>query len=415
MLYKNKRWLTATVPITVLMCMLTSILFAQPRNDKSLDRLLRKHASAALLNVLNNPNTYQFQLIYTRINRDKDNKPRFKYYHLNTDPNRYFYPASTVKLPTALVALDKLNRLKVNGLDKNSVMLTDSSYAGQTSVLKDTSSQNGLPSIAHYIKKIFLVSDNDAYNRLYEFVGQKHLNETLISKGYSNTRILKRLVPASEEENKHTNPIRFFNDGKLVYQQKEQISNLQFNFGKKVELASGFYRGQTLVNEPMDFTRHNRFPLEEQQQVLQSLMFPESTAKIKFELNKDDYTFLYKYMSMPPSQSDYPKYNPTDFFDNYVKFFWWGEAKSKIPDHIKIFNKAGMAYGFLIDNAYIIDLENKVEFMITAVIYTNKDGILNDDKYDYDEIGFPFFNQVGDSIYKHELKRKRKFKPDFNF
>jgi hypothetical protein len=413
MLYKNKRWVTATAPITVLMCMLTSILFAQPRNDKRLDKLLRKHASATLLNVLNNPKAYQFQLIYTRINRDKNNKPKFKYYHLNTDPNRYFYPASTVKLPTALVTLEKLNRLKINGLDKNSVMLTDSSYAGQTSVLKDTSSQNGLPSIAHYIKKIFLVSDNDAYNRLYEFVGQKQLNETLISKGYSNTRILKRLVPASEEENKRTNPARFFSDGKLVYQQKEQVSDLQFDFGKKVELASGFYRGKTLVNEPMDFTRHNKFPLEEQQQVLQSLMFPESTAKMKFELSKDDYTFLYKYMSMPPSKSEYPRYDSTTFPDNYVKFFWSEGTESKIPDHIKIFNKAGLAYGFLIDNAYVIDSKNDVEYMISAVIYTNKDGILNDDKYEYDEIGFPFFKEIGDIIYKHELKRKRKHKPDF--
>jgi hypothetical protein len=28
--------------------------------------------------------------------------------------------------------------------------------------------------------------------------------------------------------------------------------------------------------------------------------------------------------------------------------------------------------------------------MVTAVIYCNEDGIFNDDKYDYETVGFPF-------------------------
>lgn len=394
--------------ITAVISMLSCEGFAQVRNDKKLNKLLRRNASSALLNVLNNPDEYQYQLIYTQIKRDKNDQPSFKYLHLNIDPNRYFYPASTVKLPAAVLALEKINTLNINGLNKNSAMLTDSSFTGQTSILKDSSSQNGLPSIAHYIKKVFLVSDNDAYNRLYEFVGQKYLNEALIAKGYANTRIIKRLIPATEEQNRHTNPIRFVSDGKLVHQQAEQISDLQFNFDKEVKIASGFYRGKTLVNEPMDFTRHNKFPLGDQQQILQSIMFPGSVKQADFKLNKEDYSFLYKYMSMLPSQSDYPKYDTTEFFDSYSKFFWFKANKSKIPDHIKIYNKAGWAYGFLTDNAYIIDSKNKVEFMIAAVIYTNKDGILNDDKYEYEETGLPFFKELGEIIYKHELKRKRK-------
>ena len=36
-----------------------------------------------------------------------------------------------------------------------------------------------MPSLGHYIRKVFLVSDNDAHNRLYEFVGQGELKERL--------------------------------------------------------------------------------------------------------------------------------------------------------------------------------------------------------------------------------------------
>jgi hypothetical protein len=79
---------------------------------------------------------------------------------------------------------------------------------------------------------------------------------------------------------------------------------------------------------------------------------------------------------------------------------------------LRIFNKVGDAYGFLLDVAYVADFENQVEFMLSAVIYCNSDGILNDDRYDYDQVGFPFMKLLGERIYAHELKRPREHKPD---
>jgi hypothetical protein len=50
--------------------------------------------------------------------------------------------------------------------------------------------------------------------------------------------------------------------------------------------------------------------------------------------------------------------------------------------------------------------------MLSGVIYVNKDGVLNDDKYEYEQTGYPFFKEIGNIIYQFELERKRKFKPD---
>lgn len=388
---------------------------AQKKSIPDLESLLRKNSSGLLESILNNPGQYQYQIIYTEINRDRHNKPSFKYHHCHTDRAKYFYPASTVKLPTVLAALEKLNSLKIDGLDKYSVMMTDSAYSGQTSVFKDSSSASQLPSIAHYIKKIFLVSDNDAYNRLYEFNGQQYLNETLWHKGYKDVRIVKRFIPLTEDQNRHTNPVRFFKDNKLVYDQKAQFNQIEFDFAKEARVGKGYIKGKELVNEPMDFTRHNRFPLEDQQQMLQSLMFPGSTSKKGFNLSEEDYKFLYSCMSQLPSQSTYPKYEGNEFYDSYARFFMYRDGKRPIPSNIRIFNKAGWSYGFLTDNCYIADIENNVEFMLAAVIYANKDDILNDDKYDYEEVGYPFFREVGEIIYRHELQRKRKYKPNFSF
>ena len=400
----------------LLLIIITFSVYAQPKTDSFLENLIRSNASPFLKDVLNQPDTFQYQIIYTRINRDKRNKPHFKNFYFNVDRNRYFNPASTVKLPTALIALEKLNELNKPGVDKYTTMLTDSSFEKQTSILTDTSSAGGLPSIAQYVRKIFLVSDNDAYNRLYEFNGQQTTNENLWRKGYKDTRITRRFVTMNEEQNRHTNAIRFMKDGRLLYEQPPAYSTVSFNFSKKIWIGHAHYnRDDSLINSPMDFTTHNNLPLEDLRQMLQSVLFPSSVpAKQQFNLTKDDYNFLYQYMSELPYESRHPKYDTIEFFDSYTKFFFFKAGKEKIPAYIRSFNKPGWSYGFLTDAAYIADFKNNVEFMISGVIYVNKDGVLNDDKYEYEETGYPFFKEVGTIIYNYELKRPRKYIPDLS-
>jgi hypothetical protein len=163
----------------------------------------------------------------------------------------------------------------------------------------------------------------------------------------------------------------------------------------------------------MDFTTHNRMQLEDLQQLLQSVLFPLSVPEYKrFDLTSEDYRFLYQYMSELPSESKYPHYDSTEYFDSYTKFFMFKAEKLKPPNYIRVFNKPGWSYGFLTDVAYIVDFKHKTEFMLSACIYTNRDGVLNDDKYEYDSIGYPFFKELGNIIYEFERDRKRKHQPD---
>jgi hypothetical protein len=68
----------------------------------------------------------------------------------------------------------------------------------------------------------------------------------------------------------------------------------------------------------------------------------------------------------------------------------------------------------MIDVAYVADQKNKIEFFVSAVIYCNSDGILNDDNYDYKNIGLPFMKNLGRVIYDYELKREYKVRPDLS-
>lgn len=402
------------IPLTLIATFLYLWAGGQPRTDSLLEKLIRQHASAALAHTLQYPDSFRYQLIYTQIDRDKHNRPHFHHYYFNVDRNNYFNPASMVKLPIALLSLEKLHQLHKRGLDINTPLLTDSAYKGQVRVYKDSTAQNGLPSVAHYIKKIFLVSDNNAYNRLYEFVGQQPIHERLWAMGYKDLRITRRFMPLDEEGNRHTNPVRFVKNGKDVYGQPAAYCTLPFDFSKKVLIGNAHLnRRDSLIHAPLDFTTHNNFPLQDMQYMLQSVLFPETVPKERrFRLTKQDYHFLYHYMSALPRESDYPKYDTLEYFDSFTKFFMFKAGQGKIPPYIRVFNKTGWAFGFLTDAAYIVDFKNNVEFMLTGTVYVNRDGILNDDRYEYETEGYPFFKEIGNIIYQHELERKREHIPD---
>ena len=119
-----------------------------------------------LQQVLDKPEPYRVQIIYTQIDRDSNNHPDLTYYQFGVDDSRYFYPASTVKLPIALLALEWLAEQNLTGLNADTAMLTEAAADWQTAQIADPTAVNGLPSIAHYIKKVLLVSDNDGSNRL---------------------------------------------------------------------------------------------------------------------------------------------------------------------------------------------------------------------------------------------------------
>jgi len=387
------------------------------RTDEFMENLLGAH-SDLFANILARRQDLKVQVIYTQINRNADNTPVFTPYYFNVDANNYYYPASTVKMPVALLALEKIRELGIAALTPNSAMLTGTASAAQTAVLNDPNTPDGVPTLAGYIKKIFLVSDNDAFNRLYEFLGQERINEKLAAKRYPSANIYHRLaLPLSEAENRLTNPVQFSDSlGNMLYSQPPVTSKLTYATRKDM-IGKGYINGTQIVNQPLDFSRKNRFGLEDMTKVLRSILFPESLpAAERFNISGEDYRFVWKYMSQLPGESSSPAYPAPDYWPTYVKFLYYGSDPKAVPDtrRLRIFNKVGDAYGFLTDVAYIVDFDSGIEFMLSATIYCNEDGILNDDKYDYDTIGYPFMKNLGQVIYDYETKRERKQKPDLS-
>ena len=391
--------------------------YGQARTDALLLKILQQQKDTLFQKVLRHPEYYRLQIIYTRIDRDKQNIPAFTDYYFNVDSLFYFNPASTVKLPLALLSLQKLNRMNIPLVNKYTSMQFDSAFSRQTREHSDSTAKNGYPSIAQFIRKAFLVSDNDAYSRMYEFVGQQQINQDLHRMGYADARLTHRFVRMTPEENRHTNPVRFIGeDGSLILSQGPVYNTDTFDFSHVNKLGNAYLDWKdSLVHEPFDFTFRNNISLKDLQQILQAALFPQSVAPRKrFDLKEEDYDFLKQYLSQLPSETNYPKYDTTAYFDTYVKFFFQDSTHHHLPKGVRVFNKVGWAYGFMTDISYVADFEHNVEFMLTATLYCNSDGVLNDDKYDLDTVGQPFLYKLGQTIYQEELKRVRKYKPDLS-
>ncbi len=363
--------------------------------------------------VLDNPDTYRYQLVYTKIDRDQRGVPHFTNYTLNADATNYFNPASMVKMPLAFLSLEKLNEMNLPGINKFTTIQFDSNYQRQVAMYADSSAENKKPSIAHFIKRAFLISENDPYNRLYQFMGQGPINQKLQAKGYGSSRITRQFMGFTEDQNRHTNGVRFIDsNGKTLLTLAPQYNKDSFQFGAPVLIGEAHWNSKDeVIHAPYDFTKHNNIALIDMQKMLQSVVFPNSVSKQnRFNFSEEDRLFLLQYLSQYPSETNYPKYDTATFYDSYVKFFFQ-DSTHRMPNHIRVFNKVGWAYGFLTDVSYVLDTKNNIDYMLSATVYVNSDGVVNDSKYDEATVGFPFLKQIGAAFYAHELIRPRAFKP----
>ena len=353
--------------------------------------LLKKALASSnpkIRNVMDSLVQYELQIRYTRIDRHRDSII-FTDYDFQVNDSNYFYPASTVKILTAILTLEKLN--ETDSLD----LYTQFYVEGDS--LETT--------FANEISKIFAVSDNEANNRLFEFLGQDRINQRLTNKGITPVRISHRLSTENAYEVTTRPLIVYLNDTTTSWS-KPSINRPAVPLAlNRIKKGTAHYEENTLINEPFDFSLKNYYPLSAQNEVLKRIIFPEQFPKDKrFNLSPEHHRFLLKAMYELPKNIGY---DAEEYYDGYCKFFMFGDTRDTIPEYLKIYNKVGNAYGTITDCAYITDHKNKVEFMLTATILANRNGVFNDNNYEYESIGLPFLAQLGREIYDLEITKKQ--------
>lgn len=345
--------------------------------------------------VMESPEKYELQILYTRIDRDNKEAPVFTDFEFNVNDSVYFYPASTVKFPVALIALEKLHTLKKQGIDIHLKTPFKTKFDSTYTTLENE------------ITKIFAVSSNQSYNRLFEFLGQDDINQSLHSKKIKGS--IRHRLSAFHAANVNTLPLKFKNnpeDSISIYQQtsikNKLLPKLQL---QKTLKGKAYVYNDSLIPRPKDFSEKNYLPLRSLHDMMKRIHFPEMYAfQDRFNIGEEDRKFVLKAMSILPKMAGYDK---EKYYDGYVKFFMFGDTKKEIPETLKIYNKVGYAYGYLTDCAYIKDEENNVEFLLSATILVNDNQTYNDNQYEYDDIGMPFLAELGRTLHQQEIQRQQ--------
>jgi hypothetical protein len=352
-----------------------------------------------LLPYLQEAKRYRLQILYTQVNRDAKNRPILKHYAFRLDTTEYFYPASLMKLPLCALALERIALLKGQGISPHTPFHLEPSPKGCLSQVPETPY-----SVIDCIRRQLVYSDNPTFDYLYALVGPAHATQLLRQRGYASVYFGHRLARScTPEENRCAEAVTFLPEGKPAYRLPphcaEQFPPHPYDHHPYLTTAQA-----------------NALSLKDAHAFLISLIFPQAVApRQRFQLSANDYRLLRKYLSMYPSEAGDPDYQRPDFHDGVRKYFLVGGDTALPPSRIRIFNKVGMAYGYLSDVAYIVDFDLGVEFFISAVIYIgeNTPGYPPAQGYPWAK-GLYFFKELGWALYRYETTRKRPHFPDLS-
>jgi hypothetical protein len=325
------------------------------------------------------------------------------------DPQQYFYPASAIKLCGAIAAVLKLsehNRAHGKALGLASSLAIEPRFAGDQRI--DTDPENidgGALTLGHALRELFLVSDNAAYNHCFDLCGQDGLNACMWNAGFDSARLWHRLSESrSLAESAVTRAVRVDD---VLFAARDAAAKLDNGAFTELDVGIGVASGGKVTAGPMSFAQKNAILLQDLQDMLVAVLRPEiRTGRRGFpELSVGQRAFLVQALGEFPRESPNPRYDAKEFPDHHCKFVLRGVEDVLGKGNVRVWDKIGRAYGFSIENAWIEDVRTGRGFFLAIVIYTNPDGVLNDDRYGYDEIADPFLDGVARAIARAMFRR----------
>ena len=353
--------------------------------------LIIKKREPQLKPIYKNKENHNLQILYTKVVRDSLGMPSFIQYDYKADNNVYFYPASTMKLPIVALTLQKINELRNTGINitvESKILLLNADQITTETTFTDL------------IAKVFLVSDNSASNILINFLGYNYFNKQMREKGL-NTIVL----------NHKFNPDPYVKtDWKIYTLDRDLISKdevqevIEHNSLDNLRQGKSQILNGEEVATPFNFKTKNRASLRDLDGVMKRIIYPDLfQEQDRINLSDQDYNFLRYWMSRFTFEDIGIEYQKdSQYFDSYNKFFIYGDSTNTIDRKIRIYNKVGVAYGALTDISYIRDYQKKIEFFLSATIYVNQNQIVNDNIYEYDDLGIPFLAELARQVYKLE-------------
>ncbi len=372
-----------------------------PRNDSTLFHILSNHDSL-IDKVINNPSKYNFQLIYTRINRNS-NKINISTFSIN-EGNQYYNPASLIKFPLALVALEKMTSLKDSGISilDSLVLNTCSCDYGTNKYV----SNHKNPTLLQFLREMMIMSNNNAYNLFFDFIGRDVINTRMKLMGIENIQMKNRFTSGcSEEDNQISGGLRFKNTksyNSFLIPCLKSTRHWSIDSSKyPTILESQIATKKTIINNRKNNSENNYVSLMQAHKLMINLMIPSANLfQNNFIIDSNYKNEFIKALGSYPRELENSEYDTAHLADYYYKFFIDPSIMQTKENKIRVYNKVGLASGFVSDVSYFFDSTNNIEYFISGALLSKK-AFSNENNYN--DFGIHLLRKIGGLIYKNEL------------
>ncbi|MBW2523741.1 MAG: serine hydrolase, partial [Deltaproteobacteria bacterium] len=342
----------------------------------------------------------RLQVLVTTVEPQPDGSPRLTERGYRVDAE-YVYPASAIKTFLAVAALRTLQRLtKESGVTvdaKARIMRCREDRGGCKPPPADAKGRSEADDAEHErlwvgqeIRKMLSYSDNDSYDRLYDIVGHRELNEQMAALGFGSVRFHHRMnAPASRS--KVLRRVTLLGQGGRAVEIPRRVSD----FEPQPTAAGGLEIGQAhmgdrgRVDQPMSFAAKNYASLRDMQRLILSLLFPRHPRSLDLGLDDAERAELIEPMT--------GRLRPLSNAERH-KPLLPGVLEVLDEERVRYVGKSGRAYGFHLENAYLEDKRSERGVLVTASVYANPNGVLNDDDYDYEETSKPLLAAIGKAV-----------------
>ena len=389
-------------------------------------------AKRSVETILADPEKYRFQLIVTEVINPSSEQPTVQTHEYRVD-QEYFYPASAIKLFGSLASLMHWTKQK----ERYPWLSPDDSLnVGRKQCWQSDESNvvNGLATLEHEIKKTQLVSSNSAFNRVFDSVGMDSFHSYILPM-FPSVRVYHRLSSTETPEERVRTPSMQVCD----VQEKERtwwrpalqatrenapIFPTEMPYTGFGENTSSLQIGKAYIDShskkqmagSMDFTEKNRASFYDFHRAMVAFQYSNvalpwgSGLDLSSVVQSDWLDQLRHAMTLYPHDSLNPVYTDPNKSETRFKPLISGIRQTSLTDRSLLYrNKAGKAFGFHMDNAFIaygsdVGVINKQGYttgtieralFITVGVYVNQNNTLNDNRYEYETLSLPFLQAMG--------------------
>ncbi len=322
----------------------------------------------------------------------------------------YTYPASSIKMVGAIAAVRRMQEVQGWTLDRDvTIGKFEKEFEGQSFEI----SPGTTDTMRKLLDDTLIISSNMAFNSLYDIAGREVQNQMMLDAGLDSVRLWHRLSQTKAPDEAHAwIPPVYLMSGEakqFIHGVNGPAPELDPTPAPRTDLGVAYVDPKTgeTVDGPMDFSKKNYASLYDLQAMVVAVARPELfEAERPFGLSSGSLSVLRDSMGKRPEGE-----TEAERLAAEARFKPLSPGVTQALGDRSMFtyvNKAGRAYGFHLDSAYIQHSPTRQGFFVAVTMWPNENQVLNDNTYEYDTFSYPAMVGLGRVLSEELLPKPKK-------